>query len=283
MTDLTKGSKNIGNKIKGHMKEQGWPQEKREKLWTATENGNKQVFATIPVSLIKSSKNIRRGEDEHQINELAKSIQTDGLIQNPVVCLEKNESGAIQFVMVAGHRRLSAFKVLGRHEIDCAIKIFSSESERLVSSFIENDVRSNMDAFDTALAYQKMKDSGLSSNDIAKRTNKDISSINRFLKFNTWSDDLVTKIRSMETKPALRDLFLLLTFNEKDISEKLDQLTNMKSKKGPKADPKSLRIPAHEKRYEKIKGIISKYNFDEDQLGAFSKVLKEADIIRKAL
>lgn len=283
MTNLTKGSQNIGNKIKGHMVDQGWPQEKREKLWTATNQGSKQVFATIPVSLIKSSKNIRRGEDEQQINELAKSIQTDGLIQNPVVCLEKNDAGAIHFVMVAGHRRLSAFKVLGRQEIDCAIKIFSSESERLVSSFIENDVRSNMDVFDTALAYQKMKDSGLSSNEIAKRTNKDISSINRFLKFNTWSDDLVNKIRIMEIKPALRDLFLLLTFKQDEIFKKLDQLANLKSKKRPKAAPNSLRVPAHEKRYEKIKDIISKYDFDEDQLGIFSKVLKEADIIRKAL
>lgn len=288
MANLTKGSASIASKIKEHMDDQGWPHEKREKLWQAVKKGERQVFATLPMSLIKESKNIRRGGDDSEIKKLADSIKNEGLLQHPVVCLEQNENGHIQFTMVAGHRRLKAFRLLDRKEIDCAIKIFSSESERLVSSFIENDVRKNMDVFDTALAYLKMKESGLSANEIAARTKKDVSNVNRFLKFNTWSDSLVTKIRCLEPKPALRDLFALLSFEEKDIPAKLRELMSlkqMKAKKDKKDDSEenSIRVPAHEKRYNKIKAVVEKYDIAPSQLQTFSKMLREADIIRKSL
>ena len=288
MANLTKGSASIASKIKEHMDDQGWPHEKRIKLWQAVEKGKKQVFATLPTSLIKESKNIRRGGDDSEIKKLADSIRNEGLLQHPVVCLEQNENGLIQFTMVAGHRRLKAFRLLARKEIDCAVKIFSNESERLISSFIENDVRKNMDVFDTALAYLKMKESGLSSNDIAARTKKDISNINRFLKFNTWSDSLVSKIRTLQPKPALRDLFLLLSFEEKDVFSKLEELMALKEMKAKKekqsdSDKSTIRIPAHEKRYNKIKAVVEKYDIASSELQKFSKMLKEADIIRKSL
>ena len=288
MANLTKGSASIASKIKEHMDDHGWPHEKRVKLWQAVEKGEKQVFATLPISLIKESKNIRRGGDDSEIKKLADSIKNEGLLQHPVVCLEQNDNGLIQFTMAAGHRRLKAFRLLSRKEIDCAIKIFSNESERLISSFMENDVRKNMDVFDTALAYLKMKESGLSANDIASRTKKDISNINRFLKFNTWSDSLVTKIRSLDPKPALRDLFLLLSFEEKDIPSKLRELMalkEIKTKKEKKNNPdeNSVRVPAHEKRYNKIKAVVEKYDIAPPELQKFSKMLREADIIRKSL
>lgn len=287
MSNLTKGSENIGNKIKEHMAQNGWSQERREQLWNAVRNSEKQVFARIPLELILSSKNIRRGDNNTEIEKIASSIKSDGLIQNPLICLEKTDNGSISFVTVAGHRRLKALKLLGFSEVDCAIKIFQNESDRLVSSFIENDVRSNMDAFDTALAYLKMKESGLTSYEIASRTGKDISNVNRYLKFNSWSDGLVTKIRSMDKFPAVRDLFALLPLGEPDIFQKLDILCDKKNRRKSKKENDThninLRIPAYEKRYKTLAEVISKYEIDDTHKMIFSKILNEAKIIRKSL
>ncbi|MCB9229810.1 MAG: ParB N-terminal domain-containing protein [Deltaproteobacteria bacterium] len=291
MSNLTKGSDAIGKKIKEHMirdqaLQQEWPQERREQLWNAVLKSEQQIFAKIPVNLILASKNIRRGGDDAEISKLVSSIRSDGLIQSPVVCLEKDDSGQISFVTVAGHRRLKALEVLGICHVDCAIKVFSKESDRLVSSFIENDVRKNMDPFDIAVAYSKMKESGLSAAEIALRTNKDISSVNRLLKFNTWSDDLVARIRSMDKLPAVRDLFALLPLKEGEIVDRLALDRNIdgaQSKKEQSDKQPSIRLAAHEKRYSTLTEIVTKYDINDAQKAIFSKILTEAKIIRKAL
>lgn len=93
----------------------------------------------------------RKFFDPDKIDSLAKNIDRNGLL-NPITLLK--EKG--QYVLLAGDRRLRAYKVLGKEKIPAIIKSNSdlSSNDKFVISVSENLHRENLNPIELAKTFE---------------------------------------------------------------------------------------------------------------------------------
>ena len=127
------------------------------------------MFKIIETDKIVSGKNIRYEKDD-EINELAKSIEENGLI-NPI--LVKRIAGG-RYEVIAGHRRFEAVKRLRMQEIECNITDdIMTEKEVVFAQIAENIQRKDMSALELVDCFDDLKKRfGIKQNQIARYFNK---------------------------------------------------------------------------------------------------------------
>ncbi|PDH30164.1 MAG: chromosome partitioning protein ParB [Puniceicoccaceae bacterium MED-G30] len=109
----------------------------------------------------------RREIDPRLIKELARSIRSEGLLQ-PIVVRAKGK----RFELIAGERRLRAFKQLERKKIPARI-IEAGDASSASLALIENLQRENLNPVDEALGYASLiRDFGLTQEAAAERVGK---------------------------------------------------------------------------------------------------------------
>jgi ParB family chromosome partitioning protein len=109
----------------------------------------------------------RREINAQHVEELAKSIQAEGLIQ-PIVVRSKGK----QFELIAGERRLRAFEHLGKDKIPVRV-IEASDASSAALALIENLQRENLNPIDEALGYASLiRDFDLTQEAAATRVGK---------------------------------------------------------------------------------------------------------------
>ena len=109
----------------------------------------------------------RREIHPEHVEELAKSIQSEGLLQ-PIVVREKNG----KFELIAGERRLHAFRHLKLNRIPARV-IEASDASSASIALIENLQRENLNPIDEALGYACLvRDFNLTQEAAAERVGK---------------------------------------------------------------------------------------------------------------
>jgi len=119
--------------------------------------------------------------DEAGLQELAKSIKANGLIQ-PIV-VRRLEGGRYQ--IIAGERRWRAAQRAGLLKVSVVVKdIAPTDHKRLLEmALIENIQRQELNPIEEAQAYQRLLDEfGLRQEDIATQVGKDRSSIANYMR-----------------------------------------------------------------------------------------------------
>ena len=115
--------------------------------------------------------------DATRLQELANSIQTNGVIQ-PI--LVRQHAG--QYELIAGERRLRAAKLAGLIDIPVIVQDFADE-RILEVALIENIQREDLNPIETAQALDRLsREMSLSHEEIANRTGKDRSTITNMIR-----------------------------------------------------------------------------------------------------
>ena len=147
---------------------------------TPSESSQAIVAARVlPIEFIEPNPDQPRHEfDEARIQELAKSIVMNGVIQPITVC----PKGANRYLIVAGERRWRAAKSAGFLEIPVYIR--DVQPDRLLElALIENIQREDLNPIETAKAYEQLiEQHHLTHEQVAERTGKDRSSVTNFLR-----------------------------------------------------------------------------------------------------
>ena len=107
------------------------------------------MIKTICIKDITVGKNIR-SEKDTELAELAKSIETQGLI-NPITVKQIG----LKYKVIAGHRRLAACKLLGMDKVPCSIE--DAESDSLMLTIHENLHRKDMNAIEWCEVFDRLK------------------------------------------------------------------------------------------------------------------------------
>ncbi len=142
----------------------------------------------------------RKNFEKEELNELASSIKTHGIIQ-PVIINSKNQ-------IIAGERRTRAAKLAGLKKIP-AIVLELSERQMEEFAIIENIQRVDLLDIEEAVAYKKLSDNlKLKQEDIATRVGKSrshIANIMRLLNLPEKVQDamLQKKVSMGQAKPLL--------------------------------------------------------------------------------
>lgn len=139
-----------------------------------------QSALTFKISLdqIKETGNVRTSYNDEKIQELADSIFKYGLI-NPISVkpLPDDENGIKQYELVAGHRRLRAFRYLcsiGQDYSQITASVIVKGSKNVLQ-LIENVQREDLEPVDVETAIKALVTAGMSQKEIAEELSKSLS------------------------------------------------------------------------------------------------------------
>jgi ParB family chromosome partitioning protein len=155
----------------------------------------------------------RREFEEVALKELSDSIKQYGILQPLVVSRmeEQKADGNIEVIyeLIAGERRLRASRIAGLPQVPCIIRIGDDNREKLELAIIENVVRSDLNAVERALAYQRLADEfKLSWTDIGKKVSKSREYVSNTVRILMLPQDILDalskgKISEGHTRPLL--------------------------------------------------------------------------------
>ena len=115
----------------------------------------------------------RKNFDEAELQELAGSIKTYGIIQ-PIIAANAGDGS---YIIIAGERRTRAAKLAGLDAVPVIIRDYTDQ-KRLEISLIENIQRSDLNPIEEAAAYKNLMDfSKLSHDELAARIGKNRSTV----------------------------------------------------------------------------------------------------------
>jgi len=123
--------------------------------------------------------------DEASLNELAKSITANGVVQ-PILLRPKGE----RFELIAGERRWRAAERAGLTRIPAVVRDVSDDKV-LEIALIENIQREDLNPIEEASAYKKLIDTlGLTQEIVAERVGRDRSYVTNYLRLLKLPQDI---------------------------------------------------------------------------------------------
>lgn len=124
----------------------------------------------VPIDNIRANPyQPRQHMKEEQLEELASSIKTHGLMQPLVVSSASNDG---KYTLIAGERRWRASRLAGLTEIPVVVMSATSQ-EMLELAIVENVVRADLSPLEEAHAYRRLiEDFSLTQSDVAERVGK---------------------------------------------------------------------------------------------------------------
>jgi len=115
-------------------------------------------YVSVPIGgLVESSTNPRKAFDEKELDELAESIRSKGILSPLLV---RRENG--HFEIVTGARRYRAAQRAGLREVPVHI-VSMSDAEILETQIIENIQRADVHPFEEAKGFRALLERGLAS------------------------------------------------------------------------------------------------------------------------
>ena len=179
----------------------------------------------IPLDSVRETGNVRRTYDEDGIRELAESIKHNGLL-NPVTVkpAEEDADGNKTYELIAGHRRIRAYRYLLEQGDDFSmIEACIRTGKKLILQIIENIQRTDITPREKEDAIAQMLAENYTQTDIARELSKPIQ----------WVSDIVAgaKVRKVadyhgfDTENiATKTLSQLRTIPEDELYAPLEQL-----------------------------------------------------------
>lgn len=123
--------------------------------------------------------------DESSLNELAKSITANGVVQ-PILLRPKGE----RFELIAGERRWRAAERAGLTRIPAVVREVTDDKV-LEIALIENIQREDLNPIEEANAYKKLIDTlGLTQEIVAERVGRDRSYVTNYLRLLKLPQDI---------------------------------------------------------------------------------------------
>ena len=186
-----------------------------DKVNLNSDNKKNDGLLLIPIEKIFRDENQPRKEfDKEKIEELAQSINKNGLIQ-PLILTKKNNDS---YTLVAGERRWRAAQIANLKILPALLLPTDLDKDEI--SLIENIQRENLKVTEEAQAYQRLIDKNNYTHDqlskIVGKSRSHITNLLRILNLHEYFSDLLNKgIISMGHARAL------IGKRPEDIDEKL--------------------------------------------------------------
>ncbi len=253
-----------------------------------------QQSNTISISdLSRNPYQPRQHFSEEKLEELAKSVRKNGIIQPIAVRESKSQSG--KYEIVAGERRWLAAQRAGLHEIPVTV-LDLTDVESLEVAIVENIQRDDLNPIEEARGYKRLNEEFKYDHEsISKLMSKSRSHISNTLRLLTLPSDVIAMLEEGSlTSGQARPLIGIV--NASNIAEeivaknysarKVEYL--VKTKKGKNTTKKTVdaNILKAQERIEKILGlrvnILNKKN-NSGKITIEYKDLEQFDLVSKLL
>jgi|TARA_B110000046_G_scaffold72730_1_gene80475 ParB family chromosome partitioning protein len=150
------------------------------------------LIGEIPISQIEVNPFQPRSYfNEEALNDLAQSIQVQGIIQ-PITVRKLSEN---KYQLISGERRLQASKKAGLLQIPAYIRL-ADDQQMLEMALIENIQRENLNAIEIALSYQRLlSECDLKQEQLGDRVGKNRSTVTNYLRLLKLPPDIQIGLR----------------------------------------------------------------------------------------
>lgn len=201
--------------------------------------------------------------DEQAMQELADSIQNQGLIQPITV----RQVGKNEYQLISGERRLRASKRAGIEDVPAYVRT-ANDQQMLEMALIENIQRENLNAIEVALSFQRMiEECNLKQDQLGERVSKNRSTVTNYLRLLKLPPVIQAGIRdgqiSMGHARALinvgeieKQLFVFQEIIEKGLSVRMTEILvrNIQEQSKPKKNPVGKQLDF---QYQKIEDDLA--------------------------
>ena len=227
-----------------------------ESITEITEKSKNELMDIDMAMVVPTEAQPRQSFKEDTIKELAESIEKNGLLQ-PIV-VRPMENGKYQ--IIAGERRYRAFKKLGRTMIPAIVRDYEDEEVDKLQ-LVENVQREDLNPYDEAIAYLKLKEKyGLKQDDIAKAVGKSRPYISNMTRLLSLEDEILEMLKNGEITVSHAKLILSLDTKEErlKLAHKIKDAgltvrhTEERTRKPKKAKPEDIYIKDIRERLEEF-------------------------------
>lgn len=133
----------------------------------------------------------RESFDPQKINELAESIESQGILQ-PLVVRPRASGG---YELIAGERRLRAARQAGLDKVPAVVREIDDRGA-LELALVENLQREDLDPIEEAQAYRRLiNEFEYTQEQLAKRVGKDRATISNLLRLLSLPEDIIEDVR----------------------------------------------------------------------------------------
>lgn len=225
-----------------------------ESITEITEKSKNELMDIEMGMVVPTEAQPRQSFKEDTIKELAESIEKNGLLQ-PIV-VRPMEKGKYQ--IIAGERRYRAFKKLGRTMIPAIVRDYEDEEVDKLQ-LVENVQREDLNPYDEAIAYLKLKEKyGLKQDDIAKAVGKSRPYISNMTRLLSLEDEILEMLKKGEITVSHAKLILSVDTKEErlKLAHKIKDAgltvrhTEERTRKPKKAKPEDIYIKDIRERLE---------------------------------
>lgn len=225
-----------------------------ESITEITEKSKNELMDIDMAMVVPTEAQPRQSFKEDTIKELAESIEKNGLLQ-PIV-VRPMEKGKYQ--IIAGERRYRAFKKLGKTMIPAIVRDYEDEEVDKLQ-LVENVQREDLNPYDEAIAYLKLKEKyGLKQDDIAKAVGKSRPYISNMTRLLSLEDEILEMLKKGEITVSHAKLILSLDTKEErlKLAHKIKDAgltvrhTEERTRKPKKAKPEDIYIKDIRERLE---------------------------------
>ena len=139
-----------------------------------------EIIVHIELNKIKVEDQVRTSFNDDAINDLASSIQSEGLLY-PIIVM-KTEDLDTPYTLLVGENRYRAFQQLGKETIPARVKpMIKSHSERRLIQLTENIQRNKLSAIDTANSLKTIKkELKLTHEKLSKRIGLSVDAVKKY-------------------------------------------------------------------------------------------------------
>jgi ParB family chromosome partitioning protein len=154
------------------------------------------TISEIEVSEFNTRKDLADGQIDSTIEDLARSIEKQGLL-SPITVYQK-ENG--KFALIAGQRRLLACKYLGWSAISAIVRDNMSTADATAISLVENVHRADMNPHDKAIAFKTLLDNLGDLSNVSRETGVGVTTIKKYIQLLGLATVLQEQLAAGETK-----------------------------------------------------------------------------------
>lgn len=154
--------------------------------------------------------------DDNDLQELAESIKTYGILQPLIVSVDSSDS----YILIAGERRWRAAQLAGLEKVPVIVRN-QKDQERLEIALIENVQRVDLSPLEQAVSIERLRNEfGLSYTTIAQRLGKANSTVNNMVRLLQLPEVALSALQKKQITEGHARAILAL----KDIPSKQDIL-----------------------------------------------------------
>jgi len=179
-------------------------------------------IADIDVSEFNTRKDLIDGQSDSTIDDLARSIDRQGLL-SPITVYRRPDG---RYALIAGQRRFLACRKLGKTTISAVVRDTMDAADATAISLVENVHRADMNPRDKAVAFKTLHDKLGDLQSVGRETGVGISTIKKYIQLLGLAPEIQEKLAAGEAKntEALARLAQTITNPEKQV-EVWDQIS----------------------------------------------------------